>query len=259
MSGRLDGKVVLICGAGPNMGRAVSILFAQEGARVVLAGRRRQPLDETAAFVGRHGGTAAVVEGDMTDEADVLRAVAVARERFGRLDALYHNVGGGYSTEHDVTRMSLDFFEAALRNNLRSFHLLVKHSVPLLEESGGGAIITVAGAWKVRQDANSAYAAAKAGLIGSARNLARELYPRNIRVHVLAPSLVWEAFELGPIVPATRKLDRLGHAADVAYAALYLCSDEAAWVTGLVLDVDGGDHILASSPLRQAAVERGYP
>ena len=168
-------------------------------------------------------------------------------------------IGGGYSTEHDVTRMPLDLFESALRNNLRSFHLLVKHSVPLLEASGGGAIITVAGGWKVRQDANSAYAAAKAGLIGSAQNLARELYPKNIRVHVLAPSLVWEAFALGPIAPASRKLDRLGHAADVAYAALYLCSDEAAWVTGLVLNVDGGDHVLVHSPLRQAAVERGSP
>ena len=78
-------------------------------------------------------------------------------------------------------------------------------------------------------------------------------------MHVLAPSLVWEAFALGPIAPAARKLDRLGHAADVAYAALYLCSDEAAWVTGLVLDVDGGDHVLVHSPLRQAAVERGHP
>lgn len=253
---RLQGKVALIAGAGTNMGRAVPILFAQEGAQVVLTARRAEPMAETAAFIVSQGGVAHTIQADLTREEDVERVFAVVRERFGRLDILYHNAGGYFSAEHDVARLAPDFWEGALRNNLRTFYLCVRQAVPLLIESGGGVILTVSAGEKVRLDSNSAYAAAKTGLIGAARNLARELYRHNIRVHALCPGLIWEPLPLGPVAPPPRRLERLGSAVDVAYAALYLASDEAAWLTGLVLDIDGGDHLFVDSPVRRAALER---
>jgi 3-oxoacyl-[acyl-carrier protein] reductase len=258
MAGRLADKVALVAGAGPNMGRAVATLFAQEGAKVVVAARSAESTAGTVERIERFGGAARAVQADVSTEAGAQSVTQAAVAAFGRLDIMYHNAGGFFTPKYAVESLPADFWEGALANNLRSLYWLTRQAVPHLEAGGGGCIITVSAADLVVQDANSAYAAAKAGLIGAARNLARELFPKNIRVHAMCPGIMWEQLAEsadGHISPASRQLDRLGNAADVAYAALWLASDEAAWVTGLAVNVDGGDAVFAESPRRRRAVE----
>lgn len=258
MAGRLAGKVALVAGAGPNMGRAVATLFAQEGAKVVVVARSAASTAGTVERIERFGGAAQAVQADVSTEAGAQSAIRAAVAAYGQLDIVYHNAGGFFTPNHAVESLPADFWEGALANNLRSLYWLTRQAVPHLEAAGGGCIITVSAADLVVQDANSAYAAAKAGLIGAARNLARELFPKNIRVHAMCPGIMWEQLaesDDGRVSPAARQLDRLGNAADVAYAALWLASDEAAWVTGLAVNVDGGDAVFADSPMRRGAVE----
>ncbi len=258
MAGRLAGKVAVVAGAGPNMGRAVATLFAQEGAKVVVAARSAENTAGAVERIARFGGAARAVEADVCTEAGAQRVIQAAVTSFGQLDIVYHNVGGFFTPNHAIESLPADFWEGALANNLRSLYWLTHQAVPHLVAAGGGCIITVSAADLVIQDANSAYAAAKAGLIGAARNLARELFPQNIRVHALCPGIMWEPLAESPdgrINPAACQLDRLGNAADAAYAALWLASDEAAWVTGLVVDIDGGDAVFANSPTRRQAVK----
>ena len=261
MAGRLAGKVALVAGAGPNMGRAVATLFAQEGAKVVVVARGAGSTAGTVERIECFGGAARAVQADVSTEAGAQSAIQAAVAAYGQLDIVYHNAGGFFTPNHAVESLPADFWEGALANNLRSLYWLTRQAVPHLEAVGGGCIITVSAADLVVQDANSAYAAAKAGLIGAARNLARELFPKNIRVHAMCPGIMWEQLAEsadGRVSPAARQLDRLGNAADVAYAALWLASDEAAWVTGLAVNVDGGDAVFADSPMRRRAVEARF-
>lgn len=259
MEGRLAGKVALIAGAGSGMGRAVATLFAQEGAKVVLAARTHEVVAETAARLRGIGGDAQEVQTDVSTDQGAERAVQTARDSYGGLDIVYHNAGGFFSPKHSIDAMPFDFWEAVLTNNLHSLYQITRFSVPLLEQAGGGCLITVSAAGLVRQDSNSAYAAAKAGLIGAAQNLARELYAKNIRVNAICPGIMWDPLaesDDGSVVPAPAQLERIGNPVDVAYAALWLASDEAAWVTGLALAVDGGDEVFVESPIRRDAVAK---
>lgn len=251
---RLDGKVVLIGGAGRNMSRATALLFAQEGAKVVLAARSKERMEETAERIRHAGGEAITHRADLTDESAVKGVVQAAVERFGGVDCFVHAAGGFFSQEHDIARMSSQFWEDAVGNNLRSLMLPVKQLVPVMASRGGGTIITISAGFRVRQDANTAYAAAKAGKIAAAVNLAKELYPKNIRVHAICPGIMWDPLSDGPIRPPSPQLERLGNPIDVAYCALWLCSDEAVWVTGQVITIDGGDSIFVQSPSRRDAL-----
>ncbi len=150
--------------------------------------------------------------------------------------------------------MEATYWDGALKNNLRTFFNLVQRVIPILEEQGCGCLITISAGERVRQDANTAYAAAKAGMFAAAKNLAKELYEKNIRVHALCPGIIWEPLPEGPIVPCAPRLERLGNPIDVAYAALWLCSDEAAWVTGLELTIDGGDSLFIDSSIRRGVL-----
>lgn len=260
MAGRLAGKVALIAGAGSGMGRAVARLFAQEGAKVVLAARTIEAVAETAAHIRGIGGEVQEVQADVSTDQGAEQAVHAARDSYGGLDIVYHNAGGFFSPKHPIDGMPGGFWEQVLANNMHSLYQLTRYSVPLLERAGGGCLITVSAAGLVRQDANSAYAAAKAGLIGAARNLAAELYGKNIRVNAICPGIMWDPVlaesDDGSIVPASAQLERIGNPVDVAYAALWLASDEAAWVTGLALVVDGGDEVFVESPIRREAVAK---
>jgi len=255
MEGRLAGKVALIAGAGPGMGRAVATLFAQEGAKVVLAARTSESAEETAARIRGIGGEVQPIRADVATDEGAKKAVQTAQDSFGGLNIVYHNAGGFFAPKHPVDAMPPDFWDETISNNLRSLYQTARHAVPLLDRAGGGCLLTVSAAGMVRQDANSAYATAKAGLIGAARSLARELYDKNIRVNAICPGLMWEPLAEsvdGTVAPASTQLERLGNPVDVAYAAVWLASDEAAWITGLALAVDGGDEVFVDSQLRRS-------
>ena len=248
---RLKDKVVLIGGAGSNMSRASALLFAQEGAKVALAARTNEKMHETAQRIRADGGDVLTHQTDLTDTSQVDSLIDATITEFGGIDCFIHAAGGFFSTEHDITVMDPEFWDGALENNLRTLFNPVRKLVPILQNRGGGCIITISAGARVRQDANAAYAAAKAGMIATAKNLAKELYEKNIRVHALCPGIIWDPLPDGEIAPVKPQLERLGNPIDVAYAALWLCSDEAAWVTGLELTIDGGDALFIDSPSRR--------
>ena len=248
---RLKDKVALFGGAGSNMSRATALLFAQEGAKIVLAARTTETMEETAKRIRAKGGDALTHQTDLTDAAQVDALIDAAVAEFGGVDCFIHAAGGFFSTEHDITKMEPTYWEGALQNNLQTLFNPVRRLVPILEARGGGCLITISASERVRQDANSAYAVAKAGIVAAAKNLAKELYDKNIRVHALSPGIIWDPLPDGEIAPVVTQLERLGNPIDVAYAALWLCSDEAAWVTGLELTIDGGDSLFIDSPIRR--------
>ncbi|MYF99972.1 SDR family oxidoreductase [Candidatus Poribacteria bacterium] len=252
---RLKDKVVLIGGAGSNMSRATALLFAQEGAKVALAARTTEKMGETAERIRENGSDVLIHQIDLNDAEQVDTLIENTITIFGGVDCFIHAAGGYFSTEHDITTMDPDYWDGALQNNLRTLFNPVSKLVPILEERGGGCIITISAGARVRQDANAAYAAAKAGMVATAKNLAKELYEKNIRVHALCPGIIWDPLPEGEIAPVATQLERLGNPIDVAYAALWLCSDEAAWVTGLELTVDGGDSLFIDSPIRRKVLE----
>lgn len=248
---RLNGKVVLIGGAGSNMSRATALLFAQEGAKVALAARTTEKMEETAERVSTNGGDVLIHQTDLTDAEQVDTLIDAVTSEYGGIDCFVHAAGGYFSTEHDITKMDPVYWDDALQNNLRTLFNPIRRLVPILDERGGGCIITISAGARVRQDANAAYAAAKAGMVATAKNLAKELYEKNIRVHALCPGIIWDPLPDGEIAPVATQLERLGNPIDIAYAALWLCSDEAAWVTGLELTIDGGDSLFIDSPIRR--------
>ena len=243
---RLDGKIALIVGAGERMGRAVPLLFAQEGAKVVLMARGEERTRDTAARIRDGGGDAVYVQADATTAEGARAGVSRAVDTYGRLDILYNNAGGGYFRQgggESLADMEESFWQQIIDNNLKSAYQCSKAALPEMLKNNGGVIINVSADYTVRQRGPVPYGAAKQGLIGFTQNLAREYHSQNIRVNCICPGLIRLPLRDGVIEPRREPLGRHGSPEDVAYAALYLASDEAAWLTGVVLLVDGGNEV----------------
>jgi NAD(P)-dependent dehydrogenase (short-subunit alcohol dehydrogenase family) len=260
VSGRLAGKVALVTGAGQTPGdtlgngRATALLFAREGARVLCVDRDRASAEETCARIAEEGGEAAVCAADVTRAEDCARAAAECGERFGRIDVLHNNVGVGDvggPVETDAAR-----FDRVLDANLRSMFLTCKHVIPWMERQGSGAIVNVSSVASIRFAPYPmlAYSASKAAVNALTRSVAMQYAARGIRANAILPGLIDTpmaieglAAALGMDKPRLRDarartvpMGRMGEAWDVAYAALYLASDEAKYLTGVLLPVDGG-------------------
>lgn len=260
MSGRLAGKVAIVTGAGSagpgwGNGRATAVIFAREGARVLVVDRDAGPLEPTLKMIADEGGTAVAHTCDVTDSAAVAGMVGNARTAFGRVDVLVNNVGG--SRRGGPVGLDEQAWQAQLDVNLSSAYLGCKHVIPVMKEQGGGAIVNIASTSGLRWtgSAQVGYASAKAGVIQLSKVVAVQHAPDRIRVNTVVPGQLHtpmvEARLAGQRTggdvdsllaqrQARIPLGFMGDGRDTAHAALFLASDEARFVTGTEIVVDGG-------------------
>jgi len=247
---RLDGKVALITGAGNGMGRVASVLFAQEGARIVVADWSEAGGAETVAAVEAAGGEAAFVKVDVAKAEQVEAMIAVAMDRFGSLDVLYNNAGIFPADDGGVTETPEPTWDRVMEVNLKGVWLGCKFGVPAMLASGGGSIVNVASfvALMGAATAQIAYTASKGGVLAMTREIAVEYGRQGIRANSLCPGPIatpmLEELMSDPDRRARRlvhiPMGRLGQAEELAKAALFLASDESSFMTGAQLVVDGG-------------------
>jgi NAD(P)-dependent dehydrogenase (short-subunit alcohol dehydrogenase family) len=245
----LDGKVVLITGAASGIGRAASLLFAEEGARLVLADVDDRGGDEVARLIGGDG---AYVHCDVTDPAQVDALVAAAVERFGRLDCAFNNAGIGGASD-PVAEYEIEAWDRVLAVNLTGVFLCMRSELRQMVAQGTGAIVNTASVVGVMgYPYLAAYNAAKHGVIGLTRTAAIEYARDGIRVNAVCPGwtetpMVMEGGrapasdpEVYAAIAGLVPMKRLGRPVEIATAAAWLCSDAASFVTGQPLVVDGG-------------------
>jgi NAD(P)-dependent dehydrogenase (short-subunit alcohol dehydrogenase family) len=250
MADRLKGKIAFITGAGMGMGREASVLFAEEGAHVVVADIDGAAAAQTVALVEKAGGQALAVTGDVALEADVQRMVEAGRQRFGALHVLYNNAGVLWK---DRDRSVLETDEAAwdrvMAINLKSVFWVTKHGIPHLRAAGGGSIIMMGSVSALAgfTRAQDAYTAAKGALISLTKSLAIQFARDRIRCNVIHPGIVDTPLQAPYLTEAIRKefetgipLGRIAQPREIAAVALFLASDESSYMTGAELVVDGG-------------------
>jgi NAD(P)-dependent dehydrogenase (short-subunit alcohol dehydrogenase family) len=260
MPGRLANKIAIITGAGCvgsgwGNGRAAAVLFAQEGAKIFAVDKNADAMEETVARTREARGEIVTHTCDMTDNAAVAAMVEACRRQFGRIDILVNNVGG--SAAGGVAELSEQGFDAQLDYNLKTVFLACKHVIPVMEGQGGGAIVNTASTSGLRWTgaAQVGYASSKAAVIQFSRVTAVQYASRGIRVNTVVPGQMHTPMvearlakqRAGGDVEALLKqrvaripLGFMGDGRDTAYAALFLASDEARFVTGTEIVVDGG-------------------
>ena len=255
---RLEGKVAIVTGAGSRgegvgNGKATAVLFAREGAKVLLVDQMKERAEETLKMIREEDGEAAVFQADMTKTEDCRSMVDAAMERYGRVDILHNNVGiSGWGT---VVEVSEEDWDRVMTVNLKSMMLASKAAIPRMIESGGGSIINISSVAGLRADGSTPYTASKAAVIGLTISMSFDHAKDNVRVNTIAPGLVYTpmvAPRLDADMRERRKnagpLGTEGTGWDVGYAALFLASDEARWITGVVLPVDAGRLAISSAP-----------
>jgi len=250
---RLEGKVAMITGAGAGIGRAAALLFAGEGAKVVVADFNERGAGETVRSIATAGGIAEKVHVDVGEAESVKNAVAFVIEKFGSLHVIYNNAGGSGPTDTRVTDAPEEEFWRTIRVNLFGTFLTCKYGIPHLIAAGGGSIINTAShAALMALRGRDCYTAAKGGVVSITRSIAAEFAAQKVRANALAPA----STRTDRIVALSEKnehIDRLVREGQplgwvepihVAHMALYLASDESARTTGQVLSVDSGATIV---------------
>lgn len=246
---RLENKVAIVTGGGTGIGKQAAIDMAAEGAKVLVMGRRAEPLEETVAEIKKAGGEAIAFSGDVTKTEDVEKARELVKEEWGRLDILVNNAGSGMRKPFLET--TLEEFDYIYQIDLRSVFLVTQVMLPLMQESGNGSIINISSILGVLGSKNSsAYCAMKGGVVQLTRALAAELGPI-IRVnclcpsHIVTPMMQWEIDRL----EAAGKMDKLnklfpmkrvGYPDDMSGSIIFFAADESKWLTGNIFMIDGG-------------------
>lgn len=245
----LNDKVAIVTGASSGIGRAIALLFASEGARVVVGARRLDKLEALADDIRTSGGTALALAGDVADEAYAAALVGAAQSRFGGLDIAVNNAGalGPMGATQDVTRAA---WSHALAVNLTGAFLAAKHQIPAMLKHGAGSLIFVSSfvGYTAAMPGVAAYAAGKAGMIGLMKSLAVEYGPQGIRVNALLPGGTQTPMademirtdDMRAFVRNMHALKRIAAPEEQARAALFLASDAASFITGSAMLSDGG-------------------
>ena len=259
MAGRLQDKVALVVGAGSvgpgwGNGKAAAVLFAREGARVFCVDRNLAAAEETVGLIAEAGGQATAHRADVAQGAEVAALVEACVASYGRIDVLHNNVGilelGG------PVEMSEESWQKVMAVNITSMFLTCKHAVPVMLEQGKGVIVNIASIAAIRWlgVAYAAYTASKGAVVSFTRALALEYASRGIRANSILPGLMHTPMIVAPLTAAYGNsaeemfakrhaqcpMGHMGDAWDVAHAALFLASDEARYITGTELVVDGG-------------------
>jgi NAD(P)-dependent dehydrogenase (short-subunit alcohol dehydrogenase family) len=247
---RLAGKVALITGAGMGMGREASLLFAEHGARIIVADINREAAYETADLVKQAGGEAIATVGDVAIEADVKHMVDEGVQTFGTLHILYNNAGVLWKDrDRSVLETDATHWERVVAINLKSVFWVAKYGIPHLQRAGGGSIILVGSVSALAgfTRAQDAYTAAKGALISLNESLAIQFAKDTIRSNIIHPGIVDTPLQAPYLTEALRKefeagipLGRIAHPREIANVALFLASDESSYMTGAELVVDGG-------------------
>jgi NAD(P)-dependent dehydrogenase (short-subunit alcohol dehydrogenase family) len=249
-NGRLDGKVALITGAGNGMGREASVLFAREGARVIVADFAEDGGAATVEAVHAAGGQAAFVKVDVAQDTQVKAMVDFAMSTFGALHVLYNNAGIFPADDGGVTETLESTWDRVMDVNLKGVWLGCKHGVPAIVASGGGSIVNVASfvALMGAATAQIAYTASKGGVLSMTREIAVEYARQGVRANSLCPGPIDTPLLAELLSDPERRarrlvhipMGRLGRAEELAKAALFLASDDSSFMTGASLVVDGG-------------------
>jgi 3-oxoacyl-[acyl-carrier protein] reductase len=244
----LKNRTALVTGASQGLGRATALALAQAGARVAAAARSGEKLASVVAEIAAAGGEAVAVPMDVADAEQVKTGVRTAIEKLGKLDILVNNAA--ITRDGLAVRMKLEDWDAVLRTNLTGAHLCAQQALAVMIRARFGRIINVTSVVAETGNAGQVnYVAAKAGLIGLTRALAIEVASRNITVNAIAPGFIVSPMT-SPLPQKVRDelvaripLGRMGTDAEVAAAAVFLASDEAGYITGAVLEVNGGLHM----------------
>ncbi len=252
MQAKFDGKVVIVTGATSGIGRCAAGMFAAAGAKVVLAGRRREQGEAAAAAIRAAGGEAGFVRTDVSDSASVARLVAATLETHGRLDCAFNNAGIGGDAMLPTAEHSEANWDAVMNVNLKGIWLCMKYQIPAMLKNGGGAIVNNSSAYGLTASTvgHAPYAASKHGVIGLTKTAAVEYAGQALRINAVCPGwthseLVDPALAAMPQQMATLirndvPMDRVAAPEEIARTVLWLCSDDASFITGHALSVDGG-------------------
>jgi NAD(P)-dependent dehydrogenase (short-subunit alcohol dehydrogenase family) len=244
----LENKIALITGAGTGIGRAIALAYAREGARLALVGRRKQVLEAVAKEAG---GSPLILSGDVSRQGDIDRVLSATVSQLGTLNVLVNNAGILHiGTAEEITEAQWD---ETFNINVRGLWLLSRSVLPYMRKAGGGSIVNVASVLGINAAHNrAAYAASKGAVILLTKSMAIDYGAENIRVNAICPSFVEtdltaEVLRKAADPAAVRRervavhpIGRLGKPEDIAGLAVYLASDQSAWVTGAALPVDGG-------------------
>jgi NAD(P)-dependent dehydrogenase (short-subunit alcohol dehydrogenase family) len=248
MDKRFTNKVALITGGTSGIGRATAIAFAEQGADVVIAGRREAEGAESLTLVQKAAGQGLFVRVDVNDESEIEAMVAKTLERFGRLDFAFNNAGMGGLGRATMTATA-DIYDQIMNINVRGVFFSMKHQIPAILQSGGGAIVNNASVLALRPSANSPiYSASKAAVVGLTKSAALEFAPKGLRINAICPAIIETDMteqmrgdeQTRAYLLSRHPVGRFGQSEEVAASVLYLCSPEAAFITGVALPLDGG-------------------
>jgi NAD(P)-dependent dehydrogenase (short-subunit alcohol dehydrogenase family) len=246
---RLEGKVALITGSGQGIGRAAALLFAREGAEVIVVDVNQDTGSQTAADIAAAGGRSLFVPADVSRGEQVARLMDRVRQRLGALHVLYNNASVYWpGRDGRITDIAEEHWDRVLAINLRSIYLCCKHGIPLIRDSGGGSIInTSSSAGVIAIPGCDAYTAAKGATIALTRSLAVEYRPFGIRVNCIAPAGIRTpmlaqdtSFDERRFLALRTPSRRYGTPEEIAQTALFLASEESSYLNGAVIVADGG-------------------